>query len=109
MGMRSIRHVFPFDANWKNYPGKAWTNGACGCDPFITFVLLTTLRQLGGWPCERGVRSTFTQVVKVPHTEVSHQGDPIEILLCTRKKRNFPFPDVMTKSSTLQLFASHCE
>ena len=43
-------------AKWKNYPGKAWTDGTSGCDPSIMFVLLTTLRQLGGWACERGVR-----------------------------------------------------
>ena len=52
-------------AKWKNFPGKPWTRRACGCDPFFTFVLLTTLRQLGGWPCERGVRSTFTLVIEI--------------------------------------------
>ena len=61
-------------AKRKNCPGKPWASGACGCVLFFTFVLLTTLRQLGGRPCERGVRSTFTQVVN--RTKVKNRPHP---------------------------------
>ena len=50
-----------FDQSGKT--GRALTNGSSGCDSFITFVLLTTLSQLGAGTCEHGVMSTFTQVV----------------------------------------------
>ena len=47
----------------ENYFGKACLRGTSGFDPSIKFILLTTLRQLGGRACEREVRSAFTQVL----------------------------------------------
>ena len=56
----------------------------------ITFVLLTTLRQLGGGPCERGVRSTFTQVAiwfKAKHSPGTGELGNTEIEKEGKKKR----------------------